>query len=1011
MNLPEIAIRQHVLAWMVNAVIVLFGIIAWKDIAVDRFPAIDFPVISVTTTLEGATPETIDATITSVLESRLNSVTGIEHIQSSSAPGVSSIDLAFQLDKDLDAAFSEIQAEVSRTLRRLPDEADAPVVRKKRVGASPVLWMALKGDRTLQQLNQYANNVIKKRLESVPGVGEVRIGGRRARVLRIDLDPERMAAFGVTASDLVQAFGREHVHLPGGFFTSKGAERVMRLDLEAHTVDVLAGMIVAWRDGAPIRARDIGEVSDALEDYRSVASHNGDPSVGIGIVKTSEANTVAFVQAIKQRVEEEVRPTLPPGMRIEYSTDASLSVLEMIASLKEHLVTGTILAAFVVWFFLRSFSATIIVALAIPVSLMGAVSVLQFGGYSLNSISMLGLLLLVGVVVDDAIVVLENIVRQRENGVIDTQEAALRGTRQVVFAVTASSLTLVAIFAPVIFMEGIIARFFESMTVVITLGVLVSLFVSLTLTPMIAARHLGAVHEHWSIYASFERISLWLERHYRRILDFSLRRRGFILLLAAATLIPSALFMQMLGKTFVPEEDEGRFSLRFKAPIGVNIEYTEERLREIEAVLREVPEIEGWFLAVGLGSAGQVNSGRGSIRLIADEDRDRHQKEIMADVRKRLAKIAGVRAFPSAPSAIPGLRGEKLQFSLRGLNLQSVADEAEALRAALQGNPDLGNIDLDLDVELPQMRLSIDRERAAELGISSRDVAETISMLIGGENVARFNEDPGDGERYDIRVKFKTDQLGEADPLTLIWLRSTSGELVRADSVARFENRLAADSIARLDLQYAANFFADPTIPLGEAVTIVKNEATEILSPGHGITFLGQAEEMEKTGSAMIFAFGLALVLVYMVLASQFNSFRQPLYVMLAQPLAVVGGVTALYLTGQTINIYSMIGLILLVGLVAKNAILLIDFTNQRRAEGMDIESALKDACPTRLRPVLMTSITVIFALLPAALGLGAGADTNQPLAISVIGGMITATALTLVVVPAAYAWIESRLN
>jgi HAE1 family hydrophobic/amphiphilic exporter-1 len=1009
MTLPELSIKRHVLAWMLNAVLVLFGIISYQRIGMDRYPYIEFPVISITTALRGANPDIVDASITNLIESTVNSVPGIEHIQSTSAPGVSTIAITFALEKDIDVAFNEVQAKVNQVLRRLPDDTDPPVVAKVETNAQPVMWLALQGDRTQQQLNQYAANVVKKRLETIDGVGEVRLGGRRDRTIRVNLKPDRMAALGVTAQDIDQAFGREHVQLAGGFVVGQTTESLVKLDLEFHRVDDLRRMIVGYRDRAAIRLQDIAEVEDGLTDYRQLARFNGRTTIGLGMVKVANANTVAITERILQRLDNEIRPQLPPGMMISVVSNDSTFILEIVASLKQHLVEGTLLASLVVWFFLRSLRSTLIIALAIPVSLMGAIAVIYFAGYTLNSMTMLALLLLIGVVVDDAIVVLENIYRHREELDSDPHTAAVNGSGEVVFAVIAATLALVSIFAPVIFLSGIIGQFFRSFAVVVTFGVLVSLFVSLTLTPMLCSRYLDVSKRHGRVYHLFDRLFAGLDRAYAYLLDRALTHRGWVVLITLLVVASSAFFFSNLGKTFVPDQDEGRFLVYLRTPLGSSIDYTDARLREVEAILDRHKEIRTEFALIGLGSAAQVNQGTVVVRMAPREERSRSQQQVVPEIRKELAQIAGARAFAAPYPLVQGQRGEPLQFVLAGDNLQEVGRLTRELQSRLAGQQGLGRIDTDLQLDLPQLVFQPDRLRIADAGLTSADVALAVNMLTGGVDIAKFNDEPGDGQRYDIRVKARDGEFAQAADLSKIYLRNRDGALVRLDSVASFRESLGPAVIGRFDLQYSATFYATPAMPLGDAVNVVRAAVQEILPPGYQLKFIGQAEEFAKTQRYIVFTFALALVLLYMVLASQFNSFLQPAIVMLAQPLAIVGGVAALWVFGQTLNIYSMIGLVLLIGLVAKNSILLVDLTNQRRAQGMEVDAALRNACPIRMRPVLMTSATVILALAPAALGLGAGAETNQPLSIAVIGGMISSTLLTLVVVPAVYSLLERR--
>ncbi len=1009
MTLPELSIKRHVLAYMLNAVIVLFGLIAYDRIGIDRFPYVEFPMVSVTTTLPGASPQVVDASITNVLETALNSVPGINHIQSKSSPSVSSISIVFDLSKNVDVAFNEVQAKVNQVVRRLPDDAETPIVAKVDIGASPIMWLSLQGDRTSQQLNLYAANVIKKRLENIDGVGEVRLGGQRSRTIRVELLLDKLSAFGITTQDVIRAFENEHIQMPGGYLVGTTTEDLINLDLEFHQVSDLEHLVIAWRDGAPVRLRDVAHIEDGVADFRQLARYNGEATVGLGIVKISNANTVAIVDRIKALLDAELVPQLPPGMRLTISSNQATIIEEMVFALQEHLLLGTLLAALVVWLFLKNLRSTLIIAVAVPVSLLGAVAAMYFAGFTFNTMTLLALLLLVGVVVDDAIVVLENVYRHREDIDPNPLSAALNGTNQVVFAVLAATLTLVSIFAPVIFLGGIVGRFLQSFAVVVTVGVLISLFVSLTLTPMLCSRYLEVTREHGRLYQILENAFRAMERGYRHLLALALAHRWLVVGATVLTVASSAFFFANVGKGFVPEEDEGRFMVVFRTPLGASIEYTDARLRDVEAVLNARPEVASYFAAIGSGQQGQVSQGIAFVNLLPRGERDLKQQEVLSLVSAELARIPGVRAFAGQIPIVGGQRGEPLQFVLRGQNLEQVAALAEQLRERLSAEPRLGRLDLDLQLDLPQLRMNVDRLRTAAAGVSTRDIALAVNVLAGGLDVAKYNDLPGDGERYDVRLKAAGDQITRTEDLRRIYLRSASGEMVRLDSLLSVSQELGPAVIPRLDLQYAAQFYGRPNVPLSEAVQIVLDTAREMLPLGYNVVLAGEAEEMEKTAGYMTFAFVMALLLVYMVLASQFNSFLQPVIVMMAQPLAIIGGVAALWASGHTLNIYSMIGLVLLIGLVAKNSILLVDLTNQLRAEGRAIDDALREACPIRMRPVLMTSLTVILALLPAALGFGAGADSNGPLAVAVIGGMVSSTLLTLVVVPAVYSLIENR--
>jgi HAE1 family hydrophobic/amphiphilic exporter-1 len=1088
MSLPTLSIRRHVFAAMLSIVLVLFGLIGYQRIGVDRYPQVEFPLVSVVTVLPGANPQIVDTSVTGVIESAVNAIPGIDFVASTSQPGVSQVVLQFDLSKNIDVAFNEVQAKVNTVLRQLPDEADPPVVAKVEFGADPVLWLALQGDRTLQQLNQYARNTIKKRIETIDGVGQVLLGGRRDRTIRVDVDLAKMAAFGVDARDLRSAFAREHLSLPGGFVVGERTEQLLELDLEYHQPEILGDLVVRYADPLPVRLRDIATIHDDLADFRQIARVNGEPGVGIGIVKVSNGNTVAIVDDVLARLDAEIRPQLPAGMTLKVVVDSSQPIREIVASLEDHLIEGTILAALVVWLFLQSMRSTLIISLAIPVSLLGAVAVMYFAGYTFNTMTLLALLLLIGVVVDDAIVVLENIhrhlefdrdlareagTRESEDGTRDpgpgtrkepgsgadldvalareaaspseplassgsrvpgpasrlsdgpgsrlsdaTSEArvlaAIRGSNEVVFAVTAASLTLVSIFAAVIFLGGIIGRFFESFAVVVTVGVVVSLLVSLTLTPMLCSRFLTVGEHHGRISGPVMAFFNRMDAQYSALVEWVLAHRWKVVGIGLGVVLASGLIFGRIGGEFSPEPDDGRFVVSFRTPLGSSITQTDEALRAIEAALKETPEVARMFTAIGLGDLGQVNRGIASVTLVPREDRQRTQSQILADLRLQLATIPGIKAFASPPPTVGGgnNRGEPLQFNVSGPELNTVASASQALFARLAERPELGRVDLDLQLDLPTLTLSVDRTRAARAGLASVDIAAALNTLAGGLDVAKYSDEPGDGERYDIRVKAAPGQIETPDDLKRIYLRSSTGAMVRLDTVAQLIPTLGPAAITRYDLKYSANFYATPTgVTLSEAVDLMREIAAEVLPVGYEVKLMAQAREFEKTLGYIKFSFILAVALVYIVLASQFNSMIQPLIVMVAQPLAIIGGLFALWITGHTLNIYSMIGLVLLMGLVAKNSILLVDLANQLRDQGRSIDDAIREACPKRLRPVLMTSLTVILALLPASLGVGAGSDVNAPLAVAVIGGMISSTLLTLVVVPSVYSLVEKALE
>ena len=1010
MNIVELFVRRRVLAYMLSAAMLLFGIIGLRGVGLDRLPDVNPPMITVTTVNPGVSPEVMDASVSAVLESAVNSVAGIKHIDSMSVPGISEVWVEFIITKDPDVAFNEVQAKVNQVINDLPRAAETPMVAKLDMNAEPIVWLVLTGDRALNDLSQIARTMIKRQLENIDGVGGVSIGGGRERKIRVDLDLSSMAALGITAQDVIAAFGREHVQLAGGYLVGGQLEKLLHLDLEYHSTRELAELVVSWRDQVPVKLGEIAAISDGLDDKRSLARFNGEEALAIAVRKVRNANTVAIVDEITRRLDAVIIPSLPDGVELVIATDEAGIISRTANALRNHIIEGTLLAAFVVWLFLLNLRATAIITTAIPVSLAGAVVVMYFGGYTFNIMTLSGLLLLIGVVVDDAIVVLENIHRHIEAGETDLNAAAIKGTSEVVFAVLAATLTLVCIFATVIFMDGMIGVFMRSFAVVVTVGVLASLFVSLSLTPALCARFLKQdTGDRGWLTQRISAFHQWLEACYRRLLEFGLKFRLLVLLFTSLLVLSTGWFMGQLGSEFFPQDDESRFMIKLKAPLGTSIEYMEKKVDHTEALLQSIPEIERVLATVGASDQSEVSEATLNIMLTAQSGRERSQQAVMAEVRTAMQHVIGVQAFVISYSLFSGA-GEPFSAYITGPDLYRVADLAREMEERLKLNPRMGDVRMELKMDRPQLYFDIDRNRAQALGISTQQIGDTIRVLAGGADIAKYNALPGDGERYDVRLSARRDKMQESSDLERVYLLGHQSELVPLDAVVAVKESLGPAGVARRDLLFAAAFRSTPQIPLGQAAAEFTRLGAELLPPGYKVALAGQAEELGTSKDAVLFLMATGLILVYMVLASQFNSFLQPVLVMLAQPLAIVGGIIALWLADQTLNIYSMIGLVLLVGLVSKNSILLVDLINRYRDEGMDTGTAIRQACPRRMRPVLMTSMTIVLAMLPAAIGVGEGAGQYGPLAVAVIGGVVSSTLLTLLVVPVAYSLMDRAL-
>ncbi|MCL2567727.1 MAG: efflux RND transporter permease subunit [Alphaproteobacteria bacterium] len=1003
MSLPELGIKRHVMSYMTASVIMLFGLVGFFMTGIDQYPNVDFPFITVITTQRGADAEVVDQTITKVLLEKLNGISGIDSITGSSTPGTSVVSIAFILEKNVDVAFNEVQAKVSESLRSLPDGIDSPIIRKETMSGSAIIRFTLTGNRTLQQLNAYAETFIQKRLQTVNGVSEVPIYGQRAREMRVELDIYKMASYGLTVDDVRNAIVRNHYQMPGGYIVGAKNELLLDLNLEFKSADELKRLVVKNNGASFVRLQDIANIYEGLEDFRRYASFNGEPSLIIGVSKISGTNAFDIEKEVMDRFNNEILPALEPGLSLTVTGNDVDFIRELVRGLEEHLYLGTVLTAIVVFLFLRSLTATFIVALSIPISLLGAVFVIYAFGYTLNAITLLALLLLIGVVVDDSIIVLENIYRKMEEGT-PPREAAIDGANQIVFAVLAATLSLIAIFGPVFFMGGIIGKFFKSFAVVVVFGLVISYLVGMYVTPMLSSRFLRlSSHKQGRFKRGLEATFVFIEKWYLKLLQFALNYRALVLILAVAFFMSSFLFFSKVPGEFASESDQSRFNINLKTPAGSNIYYTIEKIREVEAILKQHPEVKDVSSMIGGGRNTAVSASSMWVNMVPIADRNISQRDFIRMLQPELNKIVGASVI-AASQGIGG--GAGMQFNLTGPDLRTVYKYSDLLSQALSNLPEIAAVTTSASL-LPQLKFIPNRDKIALLGLTTTDVVNAIGISIGGQAIAMFNSEDNP-ERYNLRLKGKDSQFTWKDSVNNIFLRAGGNKIIRIDSVVQPEEFLGFSTVERFGTMFSTQFSVNPSVILSEALIVVNEAAAKILPPGYRLEMVGATKEFQRTIVNVAIVFGMAVILLYMVLASQFNSFIQPLVLMVSVPLAVVGGVFGLFITGFSLNMFSMIGLILLVGLVAKNAILLIDFTNELRKEGYSIKDALLKACPTRLRPILMTSLTIILTMIPAAVARGAGSEDNASLAIVVVGGILSSTLLTLVVVPTLYAVVEN---
>jgi HAE1 family hydrophobic/amphiphilic exporter-1 len=1021
----DLFIRRPILTWMLMLSLLVFGMLGYQRLGVDQFPNLDFPVVTVQAALEGASPEVVEQDVTDVLEEYLNTIAGVRTIKSETSHGTTLISVEFELGVDIDVAAQDVRDKVAQARFRLPEDVEPPVVLKEDFSDEPVLWMPIQSDRPVVEASEYVRHHIKPRVETVGGVASVVLFGRRDRAIRIWLNGEELRARGLSAGDVIAAIQREHVEVPGGRVESHRVEYTVKTDAEFRTVEALERLIVAWVDGAPVRLKDVGRVEDGAEDPTTLAHFDGAPTVGIGIRKQSGANTVAVVDEVYRRVDE-MRAELPTGFSFkedEASADFSKSIRESVAETQFALIFGALLAILTVLVFLRRTRPTLIVAAAIPISLISTFGVMWLLGYTLNTMTLLAMALAVGVVIDDAIVVLENIERRREEGEAP-REAASRGTAQIAFAATAATVSIAVVFLPVVFVEGIVGSFVGSFLrefgVTVASAVLVSLVVALTLTPMLAARMAPPKERaHGSLYHRLEQGFAWLERSYRRALAVALSHRWQTLGIALASFLVSLGIGSQLESEFFPPADKGLFVVRFNTPEGTTLETTQEYLRRNEEWMLAQPELAGLFAGVGIGrhrGVGSSNQGMMFAILKSQRERDRSAQELVRETRRTLGTIPGQDVRVHDLSNMIGSGGGDFEFEIRGnvdlLELDAISDEFMARLTALGGYVDL---DKSLKLGLPEVRVVPDRDRAADLGVDARSLATTVQAMIGGLDVATFKEE---GQRYDIRVRLEEQDRDDPASIGGLYVRTSEGGVVEMRNLVRIETGAAPSTITRSDRQRSVTIRGNlEGRALGAAVTEAEAIAAEIFPEGITLGLAGGAETFKEGVAQFVVAIGLAILVIYMVLAAQFESLVHPLTVMLALPLAMVGALSALWTLGalgrpgMTFNLFSLIGIILLMGLVTKNSILLVDYANQLRAEGMDKLEAMRIAAPVRMRPVLMTALSMIFGVLPAAVGVGPGAETRAPMAVAVAAGMFSSTLLTLLVVPVFYIVLDDAVD
>jgi HAE1 family hydrophobic/amphiphilic exporter-1 len=1025
MTLADRAIRNPVFAWMLMFGLIFFGVISYNRMGMGLMPDVDAPVISVSARMEGAAPEVMETEIVDQIEEAIMGIEGVKEVSSSARYGRASISVEFVLSKNIDVALQEIQARLAQITRDLPREMDPVEFHKRNPEDQPILWISLRGKKPLRELMEYTRDHLKDRFQTISGVGEVFLGGFTDPALRIWLDTQKMERLEITVDDVMNAIQMQHVELPAGLIEGRKQEQNIRVVGEAGDVKEFENIIIPARSGGgpiyrTLRLKDVGRVEEGLADIRNLSRTMGETAVGLGIRKQRGSNAVAVAHEVKKRLAE-AQKELPAGMELTMNFDTTKFTEEAVGEMNFTLILSAILTSLVCWFFLGSWTATINILLAIPTSIIGSFIVIYFLGFTLNTFTILGLTLAVGIVVDDAIMMLENISRYRERG-MSRIKAAMTGANEITFAALATSIAVLAIFVPVAFMSGIIGKYFFQFGVTMSVAVLLSLLEALTLTPMRTSQFLE-VGRRTFLGRGVDQGMDALRRGYRYTLSGALKYRWLVMVAAAAFFFASYFqFLPRLKKEFMPPQDQGILLVRFQAPPGSSLAYTDTAMKQIEDYLSRRPEVLRYFGSIGGMGGGDVNTGMMFVTLKPFKERPvapprkkpLTQQELMGAWRADLNKIQGLRKVVIQDPSMAGfasMRGFPIEFTVRGPDWDRLVGHSQEIMKRMEDSGLMVDIDTDYVIGAPEIRVIPDREACGEYGVDVATVARAINSLIGGVRVGQYTE--GD-RRYDIRVRLASKERENTKDIGRIWIRNNRGELLRLSQLVKVTEKPTVVSITRRNRERAVGITANiaPGKSQAEAIAAVEKIGKQILPEDYRTVLAGSAQTFTESFQSLIFALILGIVVAYMVLGSQFKSFVHPVTVLLALPFSVSGAFIALYLADRSLNIYSMIGLILLMGIVKKNSILLVDFTNKRREQGMDLQEALLDACPIRLRPILMTSVATIAAAIPPALALGPGAEIRIPMAIAVIGGVLVSTLLTLFVVPCAmtiFARLESK--
>ena len=1019
MFLSDISIKRPVFAAVMMLVLVTLGIFSYRRLSIDMYPDVEVPVLSIVTKFPGASPETVERELTKRIEEVVNQIPGVRHIMSTSRESVSSVVVIFHLEVKINEATQDARAKISTIRGDLPRGIEDPVIQKFDFSAMPVASLAIRADvLSPRELTTLVEKKVKRRFENIAGVGKVELVGAAKREVNVIINHLRLEALGMGIDEVIAGLQSENVNTPLGRMQRGGSEYALRISGKPEAVAQFRNMVIGARNGRPVTLGEIADIKDGIEEERTAALVNGIRAISLDIIKQSGANTVDVADRVKEEIGR-IQAELPPGIKIEMVRDGSVMIRDSVRDVEETMIIGGILTILIVFCFLNSWRSTVITGLTLPISVIASFTVMNFMGMTLNVLTLMALSLAIGLLIDDAIVVRENIVRHLEKGE-DHFTAARNGTAEIGLAVMATTFTIVSVFIPVAYMKGIVGRFFFQFGITVSFAVMVSLFVSFTLDPMLSSRwydpDINRKGKRHVLARVLDHFNNWFDRtadRYRGVIAWALDHRKTTLSLAALTFLGGLLVFFSLQSAFFPEVDNSELQLNFKSAPEASLEETRGRLEAVLATVKDLPEVKHTYATIGAGEAGTVREATIYVKLSEKKKRNRSQKEIQRVIRRRLEEIPGI--IPSIMEVGKMDNQKPLQINIRGDEIASLKRYAADLKKRIQGIRGIVDLEVTMEQEIPEFRLTVNRELAAGTGVTTGDIVRTVGALVGGQAVSTYEDEDGDAVNLRVRLPLPLRQAPEQVGKLNLTIRKPDAPtvLVPLGALVSYQRSATPAEINRQDLTREVVVSANlDGLPLGAAVSKVREAAAGLkMAKGYRIVFSGEAEDMRESFGYMAEALLLAVILVYFVLSAQFESFISPLAIMLSLPLSLVGMAGMLFLTGDTINIMSLIGLIMLMGLVTKNAILLVDFAQVLRSRGMERREAIITAGRTRLRPIMMTTLAMIFGMLPLALGLGPGAEVRAPMARAVIGGLITSTLLTLLVVPVMYSWLDDLGN